>query len=110
MFYYAPETYYAVNASLRGEMPVKLRKVMSMQGGRDGKSLRDRKFTIRISERGLSLREGGSGEHPAILVLVLKKQYQEATVTVLAVSEVVAVLVVTATPLKSNPPFPPSCY
>ena len=38
-------------------------------------------------------------------------QYQEATVkvlTVLAVSAVVMVSVVTATPLKLNPPFPSS--
>ena len=37
-----------------------------------------------------------------------KIQYQEAAVTVLAVSAVVAVSVVTATPLKLNPPFPTS--
>ena len=37
-----------------------------------------------------------------------KIQHQETTVTVLAVSAVVAVLVVTATPLKLNPPFPSS--
>ena len=35
-----------------------------------------------------------------------KIQCQETTVTVLAVSAVVAVPVVTATPLKLNPPFP----
>ena len=36
-----------------------------------------------------------------------KVQYQEATVTVLAVLAVAAVSVVTATPLKKlNPPFP----
>ena len=41
--------------------------------------------------------------------LSYKIQYQEAAVTVLtvlAVSAVVALLVVTATPLKLNPPFP----
>ena len=35
-----------------------------------------------------------------------KIQCQEAAVTVLAVSAVMAVSVVTATPLKLNPPFP----
>ena len=40
--------------------------------------------------------------------LSYKIQYQEAAVTVLAVSAVVALLVVTATPLKLNPPFPSS--
>ena len=35
-----------------------------------------------------------------------KIRYREAAVTVLAVSAVVAVSVVTATPLKLNPPFP----
>ena len=37
--------------------------------------------------------------------LSYKIQCQETTVTVLAVSAVVAVSVVTATPLKLNPPF-----
>ena len=37
--------------------------------------------------------------------LSYKKQCQEMTVTVLAVSAVVAVSVMTATPLKLNPPF-----
>ena len=37
--------------------------------------------------------------------LSYKIQYQEAAVTVLAVSAVVAVSVVTDTPLKPNPPF-----
>ena len=38
--------------------------------------------------------------------LSYKIQYQETTVTVLAVLVVVAASVVTATPLKLNPPFP----
>ena len=38
--------------------------------------------------------------------LSCKIQYQEGAMTVLAVSAVVAVSVVTATPLKLNPPFP----
>ena len=38
--------------------------------------------------------------------LAYKIQYQEGSVTGLAVSAVVAVPVVTATPLKLNPPFP----
>ena len=37
--------------------------------------------------------------------LSYKIQYEEAAVTVLTVSAVVAVSVVTATPLKLNPPF-----
>ena len=37
-----------------------------------------------------------------------KTQEKEATVTVLAVSAGMAVSVVTATPLKLNPPFPSS--
>ena len=51
---------------------------------------------------------GGSGEHLALLLLVLRIQYNEATVavlTVLVVSAVMAVSVMTATPLKVNPPF-----
>ena len=40
--------------------------------------------------------------------LSYKIQYQEATVTLLTVSAAVAVLVMTATPLKLNPPFPSS--
>ena len=40
--------------------------------------------------------------------LSYKIQDEEATVTVLAISAVVAVSVVTATPLKLNPPFPSS--
>ena len=44
-FYYAPHIYYAVNHSLRGEMPVKPRKLMYAQGGRDSNSLCDSKFT-----------------------------------------------------------------
>ena len=50
---------------------------------------------------------GGSGEDLALLLLVLHKvQCQESTVAVLTVLAVVAVPVVTATPLKLNPPFP----
>ena len=45
--YYAPLIYYAVNPSLRGEMPVKPKEMMSAQWGRDSKSLCDRKFTTR---------------------------------------------------------------
>ena len=48
---------------------------------------------------------GGSGEHLALLLLALHRQCQETTITVLAVSAVVAVSVVMATPLKLNPPF-----
>ena len=40
--------------------------------------------------------------------LSYKIQCQETTVTVLTASAVVAVSVVTATPLKPNPPFPSS--
>ena len=40
------------------------------------------------------------------LCLAYKMQCQETTVTVLPVSAVSAVPVVTATPLKLNPPFP----
>ena len=52
---------------------------------------------------------GGSGKHLALLLLPCQIQYQEAVLTVLtvlAVSAVVEVSVVTATPLKLNPPFP----
>ena len=42
------------------------------------------------------------------LCLAYKIQCRETTVTVLAVSAVVAVSVVTAIPLKLNPPFPSS--
>ena len=38
--------------------------------------------------------------------LSCKIQHKEATVAVLAVSVVMAVSVMTATPLKLNPPFP----
>ena len=49
---------------------------------------------------------GGSAEHLALLCLPYEIQHNEATVavlTVLADSAVVAVSVVTATPLKPNP-------
>ena len=53
---------------------------------------------------------GGSGEHFTLLCwsFVYKIQHNEVTVavlTVLAVSAVMAVSVMTATPLKLNPPF-----
>ena len=56
---------------------------------------------------------GGSGQHLQLpsFCLPYKTQSQEATVTVLtvlAVSAVVAVFLMTATPLKLNPPFPSS--
>ena len=54
---------------------------------------------------------GGSGEHPALIFLSYKIQHNEATAAVLTVSAVRAVMavsVVTATPLKLNPPFPSS--
>ena len=48
---------------------------------------------------------GGSGFHLALLLLVLQIQYQEAAVTDWRCSAVVAVSVVTATPLNSTPLF-----
>ena len=48
---------------------------------------------------------GGSGKHLALLLLLLQIQCQEAAVTVLTVSAVVAVSVVTATLLNSTPLF-----
>ena len=45
---------------------------------------------------------GGSGVHLTLLLLVLQNTGQEATVTGLAV---MTVSVMTATPLKLNPPF-----
>ena len=42
---------------------------------------------------------------PSFCLSYKKKQCQETTVTVLAVSAVVTVSVVTAIPLKLNPPF-----
>ena len=42
----SPYTYYVVNPCLRGEMPVKPRKMMSAQGGRHSKSLCGSKFTM----------------------------------------------------------------
>ena len=45
-------------------------------------------------------------EHLALLFLSYKIQQYEATVAVLTVSAVMAVSVMTATPLKLNPPFP----
>ena len=70
-----------------------------------------------LSLRGGSLHDGFGGfDRLAILESTLpsfhlsyKIQHNEATVavlTVLAVSAVVAVSVMTATPLKLNPPFP----
>ena len=46
--------------------------------------------------------------HLALLCLSYRIQCQEAAVTVFTVSAVVAVSVVTATPLKLNTPFPTS--
>ena len=51
---------------------------------------------------------GGSGEYLALLLLLLQLQDKEATVTALTVwpvSVVLAVSVITATPLKLNPSF-----
>ena len=49
----------------------------------------------------------GSGEHLTLLCLSYKIQHNEATVAVLTVLAVMAVAVMTATPLKLNPPpFP----
>ena len=51
---------------------------------------------------------GGSGEHLALLLLVLQNTVprdDRDALTVSAVSAVVAVSVVTATPLELNPPF-----
>ena len=44
---YDPHNHYAVNPSLRGEMPLKPRKMMSTQRGNDSKSLCNCKFTTR---------------------------------------------------------------
>ena len=73
---------------------------------------------LRMSEKGVEFKGGslhdsfgGSGEHLALIPLVLPNTQQKGNrggLTVLAVSVVsvvVAVSVVTATPLKLNPPF-----
>ena len=71
---------------------------------------------VRVTEKGVEFKGGslhdsfgafdgfdGAGEHLALLLRDLQTQHNEATVAVLAV---MAVSVVTATPLKLNPPFP----
>ena len=63
-----------------------------------------------VEFKGGSLHDGfggfeGSEEHLALLCWSYKIQHNEATVAVLAVSAVMAVSVMTATPLKLNPPF-----
>ena len=54
---------------------------------------------------------GGSAEHLVLLSLILQMTVPRGSgggLTVLAVSAVMAVSVMTATPLKLNPPFPSS--
>ena len=63
-----------------------------------------------VEYKGGSLHDGfdgfsGSGEHLTSFCLSYEIQHNEATVAVLTVSAVMAVSVMTATPLKLNPLF-----